>query len=120
MRQLIDIKRRNKEAKATYFEATYGEVPVVVEKPTHEEDKKKIQEIWSRMHLFSGKNFGIWSIRMQSYLCFADSFNDLEDEAKEALTIYLIQQVLDNNLLHKVAVATTSNEAWCIMEIEYS
>ena len=56
---------------------------------------------------------------MQSYLCFVNSSNELEDEANEALTLYLIQQALDNSLLHQVVVPTTSNEAWSILEIKY-
>ena len=47
-RWVANIKRRNKEAEvayATYFKATYEEVLFVVEKPTHEDDRKKIENI---------------------------------------------------------------------------
>lgn len=59
-RQLIDIKRKKREAETTYF----VEVPILTEKPIHEEDKKQIEKIWSNIQLaspplFNGKNFGI-------------------------------------------------------------
>lgn len=68
---------------------------MVAEKPTREEEKTKIEEIWSSMQL-----------------PFPTLFT--------TLTLYLIEQTLDNNSLHKVAVAITSNEAWSILETNCS
>lgn len=77
------------------------------------------------MHLspapqYSRKKVGICSIRMQSYLCFLDSSIELYDEANENLTLYFIQQALENILLHKVATTTTLMEVWSILETKYS
>ena len=50
-RQLSDIKRKNIEAEATYYATIYGEVLAIAKKPTHEEDIKQIEKIWSSMQL---------------------------------------------------------------------
>lgn len=77
------------------------------------------------MHLpqpsqFLGNNFDIWFVSMESYPHFVDAYNELYVEAKEALTLYLIQQALDKILLHKVAIGTTLNKSCNIPKTKYS
>lgn len=50
--------------------------------------------------LFTGKKFAIWTMRMQSYFCFIDSYVEFDDKEKESLTLYLIEKELDNSLVY--------------------
>ena len=41
-----------------------------------------------------------------------DGVKKLEDEAKDAFSLYYIQQALDDNIFYVIAEASTAREAW--------
>ena len=57
---------------------------------------------------------------MRVYLWYVDKHIHMNDEARDALALHLIQQVLDEIMLHRVELAMTSKEAWSIFEEECS
>jgi hypothetical protein len=112
---------------ATYFAKINEEVPVVPEELTQEVDQRKIDDIWSNMSMnlplppqYNGKNFECWSVRMNVFLCLVDCYHNLHDQERDALALQIIQQALDDSMLHKVATTTSLKEVWSILETEYS
>lgn len=86
---------------------------------------KKKENQWSRVDLpsppqFNGMNFDIWTSRMRVYLRYVDTHVELNDEAKDALALHLIQLAVDDKLMQMITAAKTSKEAWCILEEECS
>jgi hypothetical protein len=93
----------------TYLTKTNGEVPVVPEDPTQEENQRQIDDIWSSMSMnlplppeYNGKNFECWSIRMKVFLCLVDYYHNIHDQERATLALQIIQQALDESMLHKV------------------
>lgn len=86
---------------------------------------KKKENQWSRVDLpsppqFNGTNFAMWTSRMKVYLRYVDTHVELNDEAKDALALHLIQLAVDDRLMQMITAANTSKEAWCILEEECS
>lgn len=86
---------------------------------------KKKENQWSRVDLpsppqFNGTNFAMWTSRMKVYLRYVDTHVELNDEAKDALALHLIQLAVDDRLMQMITATKTSKEAWCILEEECS
>jgi len=93
-----------------------------------EEDKEEIEGDCCSFNLllpptFTGKYFDLWVIRMLTFLRAKDLFehwyNKPCDEVCDDLALNFIKQGLDGNFLCKVVKATTSNETWEILEVEF-
>ena len=69
---------------------------------------------------FNGTNFSMWTSRVRVYLRYVDTHVDMNDEAKDALALHLIQRAVDDRLMQKIAVVKTSKEALKILEAQFS
>jgi hypothetical protein len=110
---------------AEYFTKINEEIPVVPEDLTQEEDQRKIDDSWSNMSMnlplppqYKGKNFEFWSLIMNAYLSLVDCYHNLHDQERDTLSLQVIQQALDDNMLNKVATTISLKEVWSIMETE--
>lgn len=57
---------------------------------------------------------------MLTYLQLVDVSNKHHSEARDALTLFIVHQALDESLWHKIATANTRNEALSILAPKYS
>jgi len=73
--------------------------------------------------MFTGEYFDHWVIKMLTFLRVKDLIeyesNNPHDEVCDVLALNFIKQVLDDNFLCKIEKATTSKEAWKILEAEF-
>jgi len=92
------------------------------------EYKEEIEGDWSSFDLqpppmFTSKYFDLWVIRMLTFLQAKDLLehwsNNPYDEVCDDLALNFIKQGLGKKFLCKVVEATTSNEAWKILEAEF-
>ena len=69
---------------------------------------------------YNGKNFEFWYVRMMTYLRLVDNYLNLHDQERDTLPLHIIQQALDDSMLHKVAATTSLKEVCSILETKYS
>ena len=93
------------------------------EEPTEaEEVQEKVEDAWSRIYhpppYFSGIIYECWSVNMKNFLhsrglwnFVEDGVKKLQDEAKDAFSLYYIQRVLDDNIFYVIVEANTTREA---------
>jgi hypothetical protein len=53
---------------------------------------------------------------MNTYLCLVDCYHNIHDQERDVLALNIIQQALDDSMLHKVATTTSLKEVWSILE----
>lgn len=75
---------------------------------------------------FTDKKIDLWSIAMQTILRYngleywiKKGFDDPYDNAKDALMLYLIQQALDDNILHVVVATNMTKEACESLKMQF-
>ncbi|CAH9103292.1 unnamed protein product [Cuscuta epithymum] len=90
----------------------------------------------SQLPMFKGSNYHFWSLKMKTLFKsqelwsivdegFEDGQPEEPDQAlrdrrkKDAKALYFIQQALDDEVFPRIAAASTSKEAWSILQKEY-
>ena len=132
-KELDQIRRKNQIAEATYFAEKYEVFPAVAEESISEEDMSRIANLKQfnacdmQSLIFIGNNFDAWLSKIKSFLKSANLWNFVEngfenpqDEATNALALYLIQQSLDDSIFLKIAATNASKEAWDILNEEFN
>ena len=88
-----------------------------------DEVQEKLVDAWSSIYYpppyFAGTIYECWLVNMKNFLhgrglwnFVEDGVKKLQDEAKDALALYYIQQALDDNIFYVIAEANTTREAW--------
>ena len=114
-RDLDQIKRENQKAEVTYFAKKYEVYPAVAKEFISDKDKSRIAILEQcnacdmQSLIFTGKDFDAWSSKIKSFLKSANLWNFVEngvenpqDEAKDALALYIIQQSLDVSIFFNI------------------
>ena len=88
-----------------------------------EEVQDNIEDAWSNIYYpppyFSGIIYECWSVNMKNFLharglwnFVEDGVKELEDEAKDAFSLYYVQQDLDDNIFYVTTEENTAKKAW--------
>ena len=92
-----------------------------------DESQEKLVDAWSSIYYpspyFSGTIDECWSVNMKNFLharglwnFVEDGVKKLQDEAKDALALYYIQQALDDNIFYVITESNTARESWEILK----
>ena len=88
-----------------------------------EEVQENTEDAWSSIYYpppyFLGIIYECWSVNMKNFLharglwnFVEDGVKKLQDDAKDAFSLYYIQQALDDNIFYVISEANTARESW--------